>query len=91
MDDRIKIAEWMGRNPGFYAPNYDIPIFNPFTDANDCEAVIRKLNELGHPVTVRHGPQFRMVQIVIFGKLKKWVGDDWKEGVCKLALKVIDQ
>jgi len=39
-EDRIKLAEAMGRNPGMYAPNFDTPIFSPFTDANDDYAVL---------------------------------------------------
>ena len=37
---RILIAETIGRDSGCYAPNYDTPIFDPFTNANDDYAVL---------------------------------------------------
>ena len=42
---RILIAETIGRDSGCYAPNYDIPIFDPFTDANDDYAVLEWAHE----------------------------------------------
>ena len=47
--DRIRLAEWMDRDPGTYAPNHDIPIFDPFTDANDDYAVLEWMREQAWP------------------------------------------
>ena len=38
--DRIKLAEAIDRDSGFYAPNYDRPVFDPENDANDDYAVL---------------------------------------------------
>ena len=68
------------------------PKFNPRNDANDCEALIRKLNEAGHDVVVHHNNEDR--QWVWFHTPDNritWKGDDWKQGVCDLAEKIIDQ
>ena len=74
---------------------------NPRIDANDCEALIRCLNDAGwffhrqneggrtgadliRPVQTflrfhRHRPY----------KNVEWCGDDWKQGVCELALIIL--
>ena len=41
---RVKIAKYIGRDPGFFAPNFDIPIFDPANrEADDyyCLKAIR--------------------------------------------------
>jgi len=105
--DRIKLAEAMGwkplggewdkkgdppawEGPDIIGAFYDLP--DPFTDANDCEALIRWLNEQGYQVQVIFG--FGVSDQVWIGHNKIQIGEvisDWMHGVCELALKVIDE
>lgn len=93
---RIKLAEFVGTDPGytstFSAGN--VPIFDPRNDANDCEALIRKLNETGRFITITHHPdgQADMKLSDTNSATSHYSGyvDDWKYGVCDLAVKVID-
>lgn len=100
MNDRIRLAEAMGvpeweaychpaKNPG----NVTLP--DPFTDANDCEAVIRFMAEkYGVVFTVWYPCADAQTAVdcsrdgYVLDRLK-WQGKDWKQGVCELALKVI--
>lgn len=71
------------------------PQFDPFTDANDCYALIKHLNGLGWEVTVHHSTKRIQVQLWKFSEGiapydLTWEGDNWKHGVCKLTLKVIN-
>ena len=72
----------------------DIKLWNPYTDANDTDALVRWLNERGCDVQVMHlapHKQRPMRALVQFSKnMSRWTGDDWKTGVCELALKVLD-
>ena len=67
------------------------PHFNPFTDANDCNALIKHLNGLNISVQVVHGI---FTDSVRFWKeseqFSNWKGDNWMHGVCELALKALD-
>ena len=63
--------------------------FDPFTDANDCETLIKHLNGLGHPVKLDFRLDKHVVRIIYFGQALLWTGDNWMHGVCELALKVI--
>ena len=108
--DRIRLAEAMGWKefwPGdeataWYNSDGDVrdnpP--NPFTDANDCDALISHMNLLGWTIEVCRRPDRVGQDLVIFwypggaefSRITVPVGD-WKEGVCKLAraaLEVID-
>ena len=63
---------------------------DPFTDANDCNALIKHLNGLGYVVKVEH--YLNGAADVGFQSHEKetwWSGDNWMHGVCELALKVI--
>lgn len=64
---------------------------DPFTDANDCEALILWLADyefLKPRVTVSFG---RGVRFDFYhGTHDEIVTDDWKQGVCDLALKVLE-
>ena len=96
---RIKLAEAIGGpiweayiNPGKHPECVELP--DPYTDANDCEALIRWL-ERAHLIwlTVGFGcgQQADIDAYYDDGDSEfHWAGDDWKQGVCKLALKVID-
>jgi hypothetical protein len=76
----------------FSEDNDDWHSFNPFTDANDCEALIRWLNEQGWIVNVDWSSE-HSVKIWRFRnpdtKEFTWQGNNWKQGVCELALKVL--
>ena len=76
----------------------DMP--DPFTDANDCETLITHLNEQGWQVEV-HWQHCNDEQLAAGAYIHIWNRDSeihertdidvdrWKEGVCKLALKVL--
>ncbi|KKN66729.1 hypothetical protein LCGC14_0468400 [marine sediment metagenome] len=89
-EGRILLAEAMGGpiweayiNPGKHPENVNLP--DPFTDANDCEALIRWLNERGHHLEIRFYANGD--SDVTIGLPKRiWVGANWKQGVCELAL-----
>ena len=76
----------LGRFAEWYCP------IDPENDANDTEAVIRWLNELGYEVTIVTGVPGDVVWIRKQGsqEVPRYSGDNWKAGVVKLALKVID-
>jgi len=104
-NDRIKLAEAMcpdkkwcvGYPLGFIDSDNEKHHLapDPFTDANDCEALIRFLNEQSFTVDMSIGIENAdWVEIwpLADGKpgTQYWDGDDWKQGVCELALKVLD-
>ena len=67
---------------------------NPFKYAGACEVLIRWLNEQGYVVTIIHyANDHSEVSIEKHpeGLPIEWEGDDWKQGVCELSLKVIDE
>ena len=68
-----------------------IKLPDPENDANDCEALIRWL-EKSHLVwiTINFGcGQQTAIHAWNDDVEFKWSGDNWKQGVCELALKVI--
>ena len=108
MNDRIRLAEAMGWKPlagewdlksdpkAWEGPdiigNYD-DLPDPFTDANDCDALIKHLESKGIEVSVEFGIAEDYVVIRRMPAdpdLIIWRGDNWKQGVCELALKVLD-
>ena len=108
--DRIKLAEAMGwqRDEKWDAwilqvndKQRDIcrdpdRLPDPFTDANDCNALIKHLNGLGCEVHIMWPGQKRTdlkPHVKIFrypDKTINWRGDNYMQGVCELALKVLD-
>ncbi len=66
---------------------------DPDTDANDCEALIRWLNEQGFAVIRgQYADGLGHVHLLGHGVELRWKGknEDNKKGVCELALKVIE-
>lgn len=67
------------------------PSFNPYKSDADCMAVRKHLNESGWWIIINiHNDESAHITI---GKgmgdpLHDWNGDDYKQGVCELALKV---
>ena len=68
--------------------------FNPLTDANDCEALIKHLNAEGYSIDIKISTgsigSFITLRHIAAGTVGKWQGDDWKQGVCELALRVLE-
>ena len=107
MNDRIKLAEAMGWERTKYdrwlSPDRKMRCEeppDPFTDANDCEALIEFLNSKGWQVEVHW--QFTDDESLAAGAyVHIWNRfsevhersdidvDRWKECVCKLALKAL--
>lgn len=104
MNDRIKLAEAMGWKLRNIAKDDRFPMlkwirsdgqvvttFDPFTDANDCNALIKHLNGLGYDIVIginasgRHDVDLHYDATWVSHKQ----GDNWMHGVCELALKVI--
>jgi len=89
-------ADVMVQKPCWYSPDHGVPqikIPDPFTDANDCEALIKHLESKGIEVTVEFDITEDYVvirRIPADPNLLIWKGDDWKQGVCELALKVLE-
>ncbi len=80
-----------------YMPHGHLP--DPETDANDCNALIKHLNGLGHKVMVELFPKCTLgkppsvqVRLTLAGRggSEYWSGENWMHGVCELALKVIE-
>ena len=80
------------RKDSRFASGYtDWDDFNPFKDANDCNALIKHLNELGWQVQIRHRSDKTQTVAVSKGiGYEMYEGDNWMHGVCELALKVIE-
>ena len=116
-EQRIKLAEFTGEivkvrhslpypnGLGWKSPQGEIrPVPNPRTDANDCEALIAHLMELGWYVEIgfqtypepRHYVEGMGVFLHIWHvdteqhERIDYSFDNWKQGVCELAEKVID-
>lgn len=68
---------------------------DPFTDANDCEALIRFMAEKHGTIFTIWYPCADQTSVCcsrdgyITDRLQ-WHGEDWKQGVCELALRVLD-
>ena len=97
-EQRTKLARWLGwRKVGYTAgagsltlTGQELP--DPRNSADDCEALIRKLEDHGIEVTLSFDHGHESVSSV---DTEEWpapvyIGDDWKHGVCDLAEKVID-
>lgn len=89
---------YMWREPSgdIYGPTFNesgCPFF-PFTDANDCEALITWLNGRCWRVNINIELGGHSVKVWRFKspdtKEYVWEGSDWKQCVCELALKVLD-
>lgn len=97
--DRIRLAEVIfprpKKVPGRLTPPYLFDDFDPFTDANDCETLTQYLNGVGWDVIVTHYAN-GAVTVNLHDPLgglpspEHYYGDDYKQGVCELALKVLD-
>ena len=118
MNDRIKLAEAMGWIPAAHPqdrkyqcwidPNHngrkvsDQQLPDPFTDANDCHALIKHLNGQHISVSVTQWASYGTLPSVnVAGKCgvrfdhnigthQEWTGDNYMQGVCELALEVLD-
>jgi len=90
MNDRIKLAEAMFQRPQ-YAIDW-MADFDPFTDANDCEALIKWLTEQGYTVVIQIWDTEALVDLETIDNRPNLKGncDDYKQGVCELALKIIE-
>lgn len=108
MSDQITLAKAMGwseitiskTNKAWTHPDVhrivhvsDLP--DPFTDANDCEAVIRFMAEKHDVIFTIWYPCADQTSACCSRDgyatdTFHWHGEDWKQGVCELALKVLD-
>ena len=98
----MPMYQWQGPNgetcghwdSGAGRTKVDIPLpFNPEHDANDCEALIRWLNDQHISVTISARTAIGVTGVRFDhdnGVSKEWKCDDWKQGVCELALKMIN-
>ena len=75
---------------GNWVPYEATPI-DPFTDANDCEALIKWLTEQGYTVVIQIWDTEALVDLETIDNRPNLKGncDDYKQGVCELALKVL--
>ena len=101
--DRIRLAEWMGWTWSTWRDKWLTPdkktiteLPDPFTDANDCEALIIHLGSLGLGVDIYRRPWMKSESVIVYfqgepvgWKEQRWQGNDWKQGVCELALKIL--
>lgn len=100
--DRIRLAEFVGFVPDkvahhiWYRPGKKKPytlreLPDPFTDANDCEVLIRHLDSLGWCVTIHWLDGVALVSAWHKARAIEPIRyDDWKQGVCELALEVLE-
>ena len=91
-DSSYEVYTWMYKGKRYF--EWDLPA--PFTDANDCEALIKFMHsEHGVLFTIWY-PMAEDQTAVDCSRdgyvldRTKWQGDDWKQGVCELALKVLE-
>ncbi len=70
--------------------------FHPFTDANDCNALIKHLGAKWS-VQVNFSSERHPAYVELYGPRDmtnrpshRWHGDNWMHGVCELAFKVIE-
>ena len=73
-------------HPDGYAV-FEVP--DPENDANDCEVLIRFLQNKKYEPTIAFRIGYDVVTMHDSPKILSWQGDNWKQGVCELALKVI--
>lgn len=82
---------YQGPDDFIYGKDKPDLVFTPHTDANDCEALIRALNEAGYNVDISIRRNGKHSVRIIMGHEPVFVdNDDYKQGVCELALKVLD-
>lgn len=100
-EQRIQLAEamgWKSTSFGWAHPVSKIEYENlpdPENDANDTEAVIRWLKKtIVREVEINHRDgSMTTVKFRFYEKPRSsisWQGNNWKQGVCELAMKVID-
>ena len=73
--------------------------FDPYEDANDCEALIERLRYCGHEVEFRfkeHSRDFAGVVFIHIWNLdtemhERGDYDNWKQGIAELTLRIIDE
>lgn len=97
--DRIKLAEAMGLKDSFGQPVDRNGAFFPGTDANDCESLIKHLNLQRWDIDIWHSGNAHTHRSNVPCRVRfrfadgsrsyDWDGDDWKQGVCELALKIL--
>ncbi len=89
MSDRMLLAEAIWQRPK-YAIDWKSD-FDPFTDANDCNAIIKHLNGLDYtPVITHHRNKTASIVLLhIDRECLEWMGDNWMHGVCELAATVL--
>jgi hypothetical protein len=65
---------------------------DPFTDANDCEALIRRLNDRGYKITIEFLVSHVEIEITYPDSVycERGDGQNWKLLLCNLALQAID-
>ena len=92
-------AMWQVDNEGKAILGSIRPIPNPYESDADCMALVRWLNEQGYRVRIDwRRPKVCFIEIQRDGTTNWKFGayydaverDDYKQGVCELALKVID-
>lgn len=74
-------------------PEEQWPNFDPFKSANDCELLIRALNDKDWWIIVNIHKNHSCHLTLGMGMRDprhSWDGDDYKQGICELALKVLD-
>lgn len=98
IEARIKLAKAMG----YVVKGGDIfALSDPFTDANDCDALIKHLNGLGWDINIwfsgnadshRSNVSCRVRARFRDGSKDRYdiPCDNWMRGVCELALKVLE-
>lgn len=90
-EDRTTIADAMGHK---HTPIPFLP--NPYQNPGDCEALIQLMNGPNFNARIeitysRYNATvtFRWVDDEGFCTSEDWRGEDWKHGVCELALRRI--
>ncbi len=77
---------------GEYFEANELP--DPENDANACNELIKHLNGLGFWViiNIHKNESARVMLGKGMAELHKfdWIGDNWMQGICKLALKVLE-
>lgn len=82
-----------GLGPCWEAPDGRYLMFrpNPFTDANDCNDLIKHLVKQGESLSIGFVDGRCSVESIRSGRfgMISWKGDNYMQGVCELALKVL--
>ncbi len=87
----IKLAKAMDYCQGPLSEVYEVitnkHIFDPFTDDGDCVALAAFMRTKQITVTISIGRGVRFDHVN--GTKTEWEGEDWKQGVCELALEAL--